>query len=62
MNSDVFGFGSYQWRVTFRSDLGDLPMLGVDTRLLTGSDARATVAEVNDSCVIFIVSIFFIFS
>ena len=42
---DIFGFGQYQWRVTFRSDIGDLPMLAVDTRLLTGSDARASVTE-----------------
>ena len=43
---DVYNFGQYQWRVTFRSEVGDLPMLVADTRLLTGSDARATVAEV----------------
>jgi hypothetical protein len=42
---DVFNFGQYRWRVTFRSEVGDLPMLVADTRLLTGSDARATVAE-----------------
>jgi len=45
VNRDVYNFGQYRWRVTFRSEVGDLPMLVADTRLLTGSDARATVTE-----------------
>jgi len=42
---DVYDFGSYQWRVTFRSEVGNIPMMMIDTRLLTGSDARGTVSE-----------------
>jgi hypothetical protein len=42
---DVYDFGQYQWRVTFRSEIGNIPMMVIDTRLLTGSDARGTVSE-----------------
>jgi len=46
---DVYQFGMFRWRVAFRSEAGDLPLLGVDTQLLTGSDARASVEVVGNA-------------
>ena len=39
-------YGQSDWLVTFRSELGDLELLGCDASLLTGSDASCQPAEV----------------
>jgi hypothetical protein len=46
VNRDTYNFGKYSWRVTFRSNLGDLPLLTAShAGTLTGSSASVSVAE-----------------
>ena len=39
-------YGQADWMVTFRSELGDLELLGCDATLLTGSDAACASSEI----------------
>ena len=43
---DVYDFGQFAWRVTIRSEVGDLPLILADGTELTGSDAAVGVTEV----------------
>ena len=43
-----FGQGRYEWEVTFRENLGNLELLGVDAAFLTGTDAAADVIVMQE--------------
>ena len=43
--SDITPDGGYTWAVTFDSDLGDLPLLAVDDKTLTGTFAHVVVGK-----------------
>jgi len=46
VNRDTRNFGQYDWRITFRSNLGNLPTISATSNVMTGSSAQVTVTEI----------------